>query len=507
MSDQLNATMNALHLLSGMGMESETILISSRVTEFQLSKVPGNTPVTLLVNGQIYSEATDDMKVDRTTRTVTWLRTAVNGGVDLKPPGVTSVTAYYVLTDDQGLNALLTTVSGYTKNITAEASLIQDMRQTTAVHTVQLRALLSEVVAMRTALLTATGIHAWAYDKEGHLHPRLFNDEQDYKPAITLKPSGTFRMTDEEDYEALIDPVDDNVFTVLPNGDIQLRNDPMEDLLWKIETSSDAYGDVSPHSEAERTGYLSETVGGCNCVCTTGNAGAHNLGYRGQNITEKLLDGTLSVAVAGGAFTEVYPGDFVVWPITVEDVTYESMVWVVMGCNTFMNQGDQPMKLNHIVFMPMGCLGLASPGAGCKKFTDSDLWMHALPAISMGIIAAFGEGHVLAHREMVDNKWTTVTANLPTGIMMCGPAAAPLELGTGASGTQQLPACVANPAMGFVQGQTTWTRSATATGLMVVDNKVEISGAGFVAVDGYTGAPTRLSATATAGLRPYFLYR
>lgn len=507
MSDQLNATMNALHLLSGMGMESETIIISEHVTQFKLSRIPGNTPVTVLINGQIFSEATDDLKVDRTTCTATWLRTADKGGFDLTPPGVTSVTAYYVITDDQGLNALLTTVSGYTKNITAEASLIQDMRQTTAVHTVQLRALLAEVVAMRSALMDATSIHAWAYDKDGHLHPRLFRDGQAYKPAITLKPSGTFRLTSDEDLEALIDPVDDNVFTVLPNGDIQLRNDPMEDLLWRIETDAETYGDISPHSESERTGYLSETMNGCDCVCATGNAWAHNLGYRGKNITEQLLDGTLSVAIAGGAFTEVYPGDYVIWPITVEGVTYENMVWVAMGCNPLMGQGDQPLMLNHLMFMAMSCLGADSPGAGVKKYIDSHIYQHALPAITMGILAAFGEGHVLAHRELVDGQWTTVTANLPTGIMMCGPAAAPLELGTGASGTQQLPACVANPALGFVQGQTTWTRSATATGLMVVDNKVEISGAGFVAIDGYTGAPTRLAATATAGLRPYFLYR
>jgi hypothetical protein len=157
--------------------------------------------------------------------------------------------------------------------------------------------------------------------------------------------------------------------------------------------------------------------------------------------------------------------------------------------------------------MPLVCLGVATPGADATSYTTSKLWTESIPALAAGIIAAFGAGHVLAHRELLDDQWTTVSVNLPTGVMLAGASAAGLELGASGTGSVQLPATISNPALAFASGQTTWTRTATATGLMLNNNKVEVSGAGFVAIDGQTGAPVRMAPTATAGLRPYFLYR
>ena len=156
------------------------------------------------------------------------------------------------------------------------------------------------------------------------------------------------------------------------------------------------------------------------------NAGAHNAHYYEKNLGGALTEAQSS-AIRNGTFTDMYPGGY--WPITFPAYSWEdeegtthdeasgSAVFRIGGCDTKWGMGDQGsgLQTHHLEMVPDASLFNApmnptntTEGAylGSKMVTN---YLRRAEAL---IKAAFGEDHILSHREYLQNA---VTDGRPSG--------------------------------------------------------------------------------------------
>ena len=154
-------------------------------------------------------------------------------------------------------------------------------------------------------------------------------------------------------------------------------------------------------------------------------AGAHNSIWRGEELLsashfgqyENALE-SLARAVGRGDFTDIYVGDTIT--VTMDAVSgYEStsqtVVWVVMGINTYYNNGTWSYSIiteNHLVLVPKDALGSAAMNSTSttgvsnnednastgQAYVGSDMFNIHLPAYKSAIKDSLG-GHILEKYE------------------------------------------------------------------------------------------------------------
>lgn len=136
-------------------------------------------------------------------------------------------------------------------------------------------------------------------------------------------------------------------------------------------------------------------------------AEAHNSApIRGKDITSKLNDGTLAKVVANGTFEDVYIGDY---------VTVNSKKWVVAHLDYFYNSGDSQCTTHHILFITDSTyadnVNMNDTNTTSGAFIGSKMWTTTIPKYQAEIVSAFGDSHVLTHRELLSNGWSSTAAS------------------------------------------------------------------------------------------------
>ena len=166
------------------------------------------------------------------------------------------------------------------------------------------------------------------------------------------------------------------------------------------------------------------------------NAAAHNSIYRGKDLTLYFNSGAMSTAIANGTFADIYPGDYIIKSVTIDGTTYQNVKWIVMDCDYHLNSGDTQTTTHHVVLMPEGHLGTAQMNETNTTeggYQGSKMWTTTIPLVNAGIKTAFGDSHVLSHKELltktidataisggnstwqgcsVDWSWVSVEANI-----------------------------------------------------------------------------------------------
>ena len=149
------------------------------------------------------------------------------------------------------------------------------------------------------------------------------------------------------------------------------------------------------------------------------NAGAHNAFYRGDDITEYFNSGAMSTVIANGTFKDIFPGDYIIKNVTIDGNTYNNVKWVIMDCDYFFNSGDIPTTTHHVILMPEGYLGKAQMNETNTTeggYLNSKIWTDTIPLINIGIKSAFGNSHILSHRELLTSRInnTAISGGIPT---------------------------------------------------------------------------------------------
>jgi len=133
----------------------------------------------------------------------------------------------------------------------------------------------------------------------------------------------------------------------------------------------------------------------------------HNSIYRGLDLTDYFNSGEMSIAIANGTFKNIYPGDYIIKSVTIDNNTYSNVKWIVMDCDYHLHSGDQETTAHHVVVMPELHLFTAPMNdthTAKDGYQGSKMWTTTIPLINTGIKAAFGASHVLSHRELLSNS-------------------------------------------------------------------------------------------------------
>ena len=148
-----------------------------------------------------------------------------------------------------------------------------------------------------------------------------------------------------------------------------------------------------------------KVIGGGGGLSVENNAGAHNAIYRGKYLGNTYT-AAQQAAVAAGTFDDLFIGDY--W--TIGGVNYR-----IAGFDYYLNNGDTACATHHMIVVPdtqlythvMNDTNVTEGGYYGSKMRTSGLNQAKTTAKS-----AFGESHILSHREYLTNA---VSNGRPSG--------------------------------------------------------------------------------------------
>ena len=144
------------------------------------------------------------------------------------------------------------------------------------------------------------------------------------------------------------------------------------------------------------------------------NAGFANSIFRGKNLGSSVSQAQWT-AISNGTFSDIFVGDY--WEIN-------NIKWRVAACDYFLNKGDTQCTTHHVVIVPDSNLLAANgstthymnttnvttggyKGSGFHSGTNPDNTANSAKNDCKTIInAAFGNGHILTHKELITNAVT-----------------------------------------------------------------------------------------------------
>ena len=245
------------------------------------------------------------------------------------------------------------------------------------------------------------------------------------------------------------------------------------------------------------------------------NAGAHNAIYRGKDLTSYFNNGGMSTAISAGTFNDIYPGDYITKSVTINGTTYSNVKWIIGDLDYHLHRGDTETTKHHVLVFPETNIGTAvmnDTNVITDGYVGSKMWTTTIPLYATGIANAFGNSHVLSHRELLSNAsstsvasahgaghsggttnwaWTTVTVNIFNEAMVygCTPVSSSM-FDTGECNTQ-VAAMRHDKSKSFTRNKWCWLRAASYSAL-------------FCGASNF-GSANNGVASASGGVRPYFL--
>lgn len=288
--------------------------------------------------------------------------------------------------------------------------------------------------------------------------------------------------------------------------------------------TADNYGHVMLSDDYEGTGSTASlSIGASGRAVTdlrahtmpdTRTVGAHNSIWRGEELLsashfgqyENALE-SLARAVGRGDFNDIYVGDTIT--VTMDAVTGyadnpQTVVWVVMGINTYYNNGTWSYSIiteNHLVLVPKDALGFAAMNSTSttgvsdnednastgQAYVGSDMFNIHLPAYKSAIKDSLG-GHILKKYEYLTYRmddtivsggfggwqgasthcdWTFSSITLLNEVEVYGTKIASSSMFDVGNRCMQLPGFSLNPALkikgtGYGGNNTDWWLSAVA---------------------------------------------
>ena len=267
------------------------------------------------------------------------------------------------------------------------------------------------------------------------------------------------------------------------------------------------------------------------------SAEAHNGIFRGKDLTSYFNSGQMSTDIANGKFDDIYIGDYITKTVILPAITYTDKAgtektqaaqtfanakFYIAGINSHLKAGDgSGTTVNHVVLISANALqrnvSMNPTNDTTGGFIGSDMWRIHMPNWSAAIKAAFGESHVLKHREWLTNAidatapsaagqgyvgtttgitWIDVEVNIPNECMVYGaPVCSSSRLDVG-DWPQQLPLFAHKQYIGGDDRSWFWLRAVASASLFAHANGYGVAYA--------TGAS---DASAYGGIRPVFLLR
>lgn len=135
------------------------------------------------------------------------------------------------------------------------------------------------------------------------------------------------------------------------------------------------------------------------------NAGAHNSIYRGKNLGTRVTEAQWA-EIKAGTFRDLFIGDY--W-------TINGVNWRTAAFDYYYNAGNPVCTVHHVVVLPdenMYAYVMNDTNTTEGGYAGSKMHKEGLNQAKNAINAAFGESHILKHRQYLCNA---VTSGKPSG--------------------------------------------------------------------------------------------
>ena len=136
-----------------------------------------------------------------------------------------------------------------------------------------------------------------------------------------------------------------------------------------------------------------------------GTSGFHNGIYRGKYLGSSVTSAQWA-AIKAGTFLDLYIGDY--WIIN-------GITWRIAAFDYYLHAGDTECTVHHVTIVPDACLYSAqmnTTNTTSGAYVNSAMRTSNLESAKSTIKAAFGSGHILNHRNHLQNA---VTDNYESG--------------------------------------------------------------------------------------------
>lgn len=257
--------------------------------------------------------------------------------------------------------------------------------------------------------------------------------------------------------------------------------------------------------------------------------------YRGADITTYFESGLMSTNIAAGKFVGVHIGDYITKTVNLPAITYTdkagtektqtaqtftNVKWYIAGIDSHYLAGDGTgYNVHHVVLISANALqrnvSMNPTNDTTGGYLGSDMWRIHIPNWTAAIKAAFGESHVLKHREILSNTlnataasatgggwmgattnwaWTDVEVNIPNETMIYGGHPHSSSRHDVGDWPQQLPLFAHKQYIGGDDRSWFWLRAVASASYFA-------HATGY----GHADATGASYASAAGGIRPYFL--
>jgi len=136
------------------------------------------------------------------------------------------------------------------------------------------------------------------------------------------------------------------------------------------------------------------------------NAAAHNAIYRGKNIQDKYIDGSMYAAINNGTFEDLFIGDYFDITISTTLGGNETVRCMLAGFDVYWGCGDTAMFTHHAVIVPANCFAataqMNAENTTEGGYTGSAMYTTTLPVYQTALEGVFGT-HLLNNRELLTN--------------------------------------------------------------------------------------------------------
>lgn len=135
-----------------------------------------------------------------------------------------------------------------------------------------------------------------------------------------------------------------------------------------------------------------------NAIATTG-AGAHNAIYRGKSLGTAVTEAQWA-AIKAGTFEDMYIGDY--W-------TIGGVVYRIAAFDYYLTTGDMACSAHHVTLVPdanMYTHVMNDTNITTGAYVGSKMYTEGLTQAKTTINSAFGEAHILSHRQYLQNAVT-----------------------------------------------------------------------------------------------------
>lgn len=151
-------------------------------------------------------------------------------------------------------------------------------------------------------------------------------------------------------------------------------------------------------------GVIQKSVITLNDIIPSG-AGAHNAVYRGKSLGSAVTEAQWA-AIKAGTFEDMYIGDY--W-------TIGGVVYRIAAFDYYLTTGDTACSAHHVTLVPdanMYTHVMNDTNITTGAYVGSKMYTEGLTQAKTTINSAFGEAHILNHRQYLQNA---VTAGYASG--------------------------------------------------------------------------------------------